>query len=323
VASPRFPADGDAELGARPTGSLTVAFVPVPVDSWSPDTSESGLAVYRSYLEAIYPTSELVTSVTSAVPTSAGFDWARLLDQLRDFRAQASPADDVYYFGLVRPTETMREYCAGGCIAGIGYVVDTSGFAADYRVACGLAYADEESSSTMAHELGHNHGREHSPCGVSDGDPAYPYSGGMIGSWGYDQRTGSLLDPDRYADIMSYCSPPWVSDWTYQAFLERIAILNGAASPRFIPPAGATLRWRVLLLQPDQASWGLPYRQARPPAGSPEPAHVLAVDGTVLAAVTVYVTQTSLPTLQHYLVPPPQAGWHAIKLASGRVVAYP
>ena len=271
----------------------------------------------------MYPTTELVTSVTSSVAVSAGFDWSRLLDQIRDLRAQQSPAEDVYYFGLVRPTETIREYCAGGCIAGVGYVTDTSRFAADYRVACGLAYADEESASTMAHELGHNHGREHSPCNVSDGDPAYPYSGGMIGSWGYDKRTGSLLDPDRYADIMGYCSPPWVSDWTYQAFLERIAILNGAASARVIIPEGAALRWRVLLLEPDQARWGLPYRQARPPAGSPEHAEVLAADGTVLATVTVYATPTSLHPTKSYLVPPPEPGWHAIQIGSGPVVAYP
>ena len=86
---------------------------------------------------------------------------------------------------------------------------------------------------------------------------------------------------------------------------------------------GQTLRWQVLLLQGDQAQWGLPYREARPPAGSAERAHVLAADGTIVATVRVYLMKTSLPSVQTYLVPPPESGWHALQLATGRVVAYP
>jgi hypothetical protein len=322
LASPRFPAEGDTELGARPTGPVKITFVPVPVDSWTPDTSEGALDVYRGYLQAMYPATEIITSVTNSLPVSPGFDWTTLLDQIRDRRAQESPTEDVYYFGLVRPTETMGEYCRGGCTAGVGYVTDTGRFAADYRAACGLAFGDEESATTMAHELGHNHGREHSPCNVS-GDPAYPYSGGLIGSWGFDSRTGSLLDPARYADIMGYCSPAWVSDWTYQAFLERIATVNGAVSARVLSAADAALRWRVLLLEPGNIRWGLPYREAKPPAGHPEEARALAADGTVLATVTVYATPTSLHSMTSYLVPPPEPSWHAIQIGSGPVVAYP
>lgn len=107
-------------------------------------------------------------------------------------------------------------------IAGIGYL--------GYPVAMGWDKPGtglEEISpaaAVMVHELGHNFGRNHSPCGnVSGVDPNYPYPNAFIGTWGYDRRNGTLKDPSIYHDFMSYCRPQWVSGYTYervQAFLE-------------------------------------------------------------------------------------------------------
>ena len=48
----------------------------------------------------------------------------------------------------------------------------------------------------MAHELGHNMGSSHAPCGGAGGpDPSYPYPGGSIGAWGYDFRDGGRPVP--------------------------------------------------------------------------------------------------------------------------------
>ena len=66
----------------------------------------------------------------------------------------------------------------------------------------------------MAHELGHNMGLLHAPCDVFDPDPDYPYVNGMIGSWGYDFRDGTLVSPDTF-DLMSYCKPGWISDYNF------------------------------------------------------------------------------------------------------------
>ena len=77
------------------------------------------------------------------------------------------------------------------------------------------------------HELGHNHGREHAPCGVS-GDANYPYNGGSIGVYGYDLLTGQLFSPNEHADMMSYCDPTWISDYNFLALFDRVRSVNSA-----------------------------------------------------------------------------------------------
>jgi len=72
----------------------------------------------------------------------------------------------------------------------------------------------------IAHELGHNWGRSHAPCGTPDPDPNYPYAGGSIGGWGFDPRTGERLDPSETKDLMGYCfQNVWISDYTYGGVL--------------------------------------------------------------------------------------------------------
>jgi hypothetical protein len=71
----------------------------------------------------------------------------------------------------------------------------------------------------MAHEMGHNFGRLHSPCGNPSGvDPFYPYSGASIGVYGYDVFAGVPKVP-AMRDLMSYCDPPWISDYTYKGIM--------------------------------------------------------------------------------------------------------
>jgi hypothetical protein len=80
----------------------------------------------------------------------------------------------------------------------------------------------------LAHELGHNFGRFHSPCGTSGIDANYPYVGGLIGSFGFDARTGTLRDPTT-PDIMGYCLPRWISDYTFLGILHHRAQATGFA----------------------------------------------------------------------------------------------
>jgi hypothetical protein len=73
----------------------------------------------------------------------------------------------------------------------------------------------------LAHEEGHNFGRQHSPCGgARNPDPAYPYPGGLIGVPGWDVfALSGNLKPTTDSDIMGYCSNQWISDYVYKSVL--------------------------------------------------------------------------------------------------------
>ena len=119
-------------------------------------------------------------------------------------------------------------------MTGLSTVVDSPN-TSFLRASVGVGYPGEDSANTAAHEVGHAHGREHAPCGGAQGvDPQFPYSGGVIGSWGYDILAKTFLSPTKGHDMMSYCPNEWVSDYTYSALFDRIAALNGN------PASGAT-----------------------------------------------------------------------------------
>ena len=93
---------------------------------------------------------------------------------------------------------------------------------------------------TMAHELGHNLFLRHAPCGSADPDPSYPYPDGSIGAWGYDFRNGGSLVPPSTPDVMSYCSPAWISDYSFSKAL-RYRVSTGADAG--VSPSRVLLLW--------------------------------------------------------------------------------
>ena len=108
----------------------------------------------------------------------------------------------------------------------------------------GIAYLGGRSSVStgnpviMAHEFGHNMSLGHAPCHV-EGDPLYPYAGGVIGAWGYDSQGDTLISP-QVPDLMGYCSPNWVSDYHFsKALRHRLE----DESPHRLQPTRVLLLW--------------------------------------------------------------------------------
>ena len=59
----------------------------------------------------------------------------------------------------------------------------------------------------------------HAPCGnPANTDASFPYSGANIGAFGFDIYAGVLKFP-TIRDLMSYCDPPWISDYTYKGIM--------------------------------------------------------------------------------------------------------
>ncbi len=85
----------------------------------------------------------------------------------------------------------------------------------------GRVLASRIIKTSFSHELGHNFGLDHSPCGKPSGiDKNYPYAKAAIGIWGYDVIAERLRNKDL-PDFMSYCDPEWVSDYTFKKTLRR------------------------------------------------------------------------------------------------------
>ena len=92
-------------------------------------------------------------------------------------------------------------------------------------------------SGTIAHELGHNLGLRHAPCGgAGDPDPSFPHPDGSAGAWGYDFARGELVRPTT-PDLMSYCGPPdGISDYHFaNALRYRLFEARAAAEPAAAP----------------------------------------------------------------------------------------
>jgi Peptidase M66 len=129
--------------------------------------------------------------------------WGSLLSELSALKA--ADHSSRYYYGVVR-----TNYTSG--IGGIGYIGGGARTAAGWDRLPGGSYV-------MAHEVAHNMGRNHAPCGAPNPDPAYPYTDGKIGVWGFDPRWIALRNPAQWVDLTGYCNPYWVSDYSWKAMV--------------------------------------------------------------------------------------------------------
>lgn len=236
-----YPADGYAQTNTINVGaSLKVVIVPIAYGADGsnrlPDTSPQMMQGYKDLFYAMYPAPAIDITVRSQPVqynqqvASNGSGWDQLLGYLGEVRQQDNAAFDVYYYGAFSPAAGVGQYCGGGCVAGLGNI---GGVNDSYsRAAIGLGFSDDGGAiawETAVHEIGHTHGRYHSPCGGAAGaDPNYPYQNAIIGKWGYNLVTQQLYEPNSYTDVMGYCQPIWVSDFTFNGFMQRIKAVNNA-----------------------------------------------------------------------------------------------
>jgi hypothetical protein len=202
-----FPASGTpAALTVKNLSPFYIRFIPVKqsVNNLTGDVSNANKDALLVKTVKIHPISSYsadvhATYTTTALAVTGGNAngaWESILSEMAALRvAEGSPRN---YFGIVKTS-----YTSG--IVGISYI---GGGAS-------VGYDGSTAIEIISHELGHAWGRSHAPCGITGAtDPGYPYSSGNIGVYGFDVQTNTLYPPAT-AEVMSYCHPQWISDYTY------------------------------------------------------------------------------------------------------------
>jgi hypothetical protein len=186
------------------------------------------------------------------------------------------------------------------------------------QVAVSAYFAGETPTyDAIVHELGHAHGRGHTNCSdsgeITGIDEEYPYEHGATGSWGWDFREkAKLIEPVDHKDMMGYCSPTWISNYTYTAIAERAQEVNGQPLVR---GTQVVVGWESLLLYGDgTARWG-GSSEATMPVGNAEPAEILDAAGQVIDRLQIVRVPTSHTKDSFVYIPRPGPTWAAVKLA--------
>ncbi len=226
----RIPETGRMEVDVRPMPELDLTLIP--------------------FLWSEAPDSSIVNTVEAMAADPEGHEmlWAtRTLLPVGDLRVTAH---EPVASSNNNPLELLHETQAIRIMEGAtGYYM---GMLPDYEESTffGVAFLPGRTSfsltraTTIAHELGHNMSLEHAACGVG-GSVNYPHEGGEIGVWGYDFRSGHPVPPST-ADLMSYCRPPWISDYHFSRALRfRLAVEGAAAaaSAETVRPVRSLLLW--------------------------------------------------------------------------------
>ena len=194
---------------------------------------ETGIAHEQFYhMRAALPLSGVV--LKKRAPLEIARSQAYELIFLLRLLWEAEAGGEGYYMGLVPEPISFGGFTVGGQAFAPGWV----------------SWSVSYLSRTIAHEFGHNLSLRHAPCGLFlgvDFDPSFPHANGSSGVWGYEFERKRLVSP-KVADLMGYCRPAWISDYSF-----RKALLYQAPRSRGSGAYASTLRRK----EPVLAVWGV------------------------------------------------------------------
>jgi hypothetical protein len=219
------------------TTPLSLMFIPVfqTATGLTGDVTSQNLDDFTSFMRKVLPIKDYLvtlhepfTTSAPAVESNSNAAWFQILGEINALRvAEGRPE---YYMGIVG-----TPYTSG--IAGLAFAPGRASVVWDKL---------PSATSIAAHELSHNLGRLHAPCGgAASPDPAYPYPLGTIGVYGYDIAIGQLKPPGT-SDLMGYCGFGWISDYNYLGILNYRLTTPGS----FVAPAASASRLSRSQLRP-------------------------------------------------------------------------
>src|SRR6266545_415770 len=246
-------------------------------------------------------------------------DWGNKVNGLLDVVSSTKSSEvglnsPIVYYGFVSTISGGHTWVplSSGFILGIGIV--GSRVSAGLDIPASLGVPADTTSDTAAHEIGHNLGRTHAPCGIpSDAesqktiDLNYPNQTASIAQFGVDVGKGTVLNPSTAKDVMSYCEPQWISDYTYNALYDVLSIKTMVTTSA-APSASLLVRGGI---DPDgTASLAPVYAIAGVPDAAPNSSRYrmefLDAAGNVVSSQPVAVSEMEQP--------------HVVALSQGKLI---
>ena len=251
-----YPRTGHATLATVSVSTLRIRFVPVVLATHGNATgavSEGTIPEYLRTLRSVHPIGPIIATIGQPFTTSASFGtppsggesgfWQQVLGELDLARIADTAALDAHWYGVVRPPSGFN-YTAYG---GFAYIPpDGRSTGPGTRTGVGVQinwfFRPTQARDLVGHELAHNWGRRHAPCGgASAPDPEFPNPGGVIGvpghdvyAWNHGEALSAPTVDASTGDVMGYCFPAWSSAYTWRGIREfRQPVI---ASPSGVAP---------------------------------------------------------------------------------------
>ncbi len=232
----RFPAEGRMSLNVVEMPVYHQTIVPTVQTLYSASESVVGWAEGKTeddpffrFTRKVMPIGEMKVTIHEPVHTSVDLTdevgwnrWIREVLTIWELEGRQG-----YYYGAT-PLPPRSAY------GGLGYL--------QTPVSVGV-----NRTQTYTHEIGHNMSLRHIDCGGPSGaDPAYPHDPNSIGIYGFDVEASAIVHPRQYVDLMTYCDPTWISDYSFRIALNRRLQLESEptrAAWEAIPQESTIMLW--------------------------------------------------------------------------------
>ena len=214
------PSGGPAQIGFEAL-ELVPEVVIVPMHEAGEPAPEIDEELFRTQLMAWMPATGLELTVHEPLELALDLMMAKGFAPLTDLIELEQAAPNVSYVGVVYDPAGDYDYESFSS----GHLMANPD---ELRLGM-IALTDDDllDAERLAWTLYNHQTMRHVDCPDAepfDSDPDYPHAEGKIGVWGWNAATDARFDPAQTYNLSTWCSPRWVSDYTWSKAIEALRI---------------------------------------------------------------------------------------------------